>query len=111
MVKVKEISKNELRSIYSFDKIQKFWESARGFMKDLDMDCLHADNFGKKLDAQEQAIGDLKINKIKDFRNSLTTDDGEKIDFIFADKKVFLISCYKKDKQQKFAKLINKHFE
>ena len=97
--------------MYSFDKTQEFWEKTGMFLKDLDMDCFYTDNFGKKLNAQDEAIEDLKINKIKDFRDSFTTHDGETIDFIFADKKIFLVIGYKKDKQQKFVKMIDKHFE
>lgn len=105
-MKIKEVSKDERRSVYSFDKTPDFWKKSRIFLKKAKVYEFFADTFGNKLDAQDRIIGERDISKIKDERNSFECDDKSDIDFIFGDKKVFLIISYKKDLQNKFSKLV-----
>jgi hypothetical protein len=105
------ISKGKVRSIYSINKTNQFWEKARKFLIMAGVFQSYPENFGWHLDNHEEKTKEKDIFEVKDTRESFTSsDEKDSIDFIFGEKKIFVIISYKKDRQQKYSKLIFESF-
>ena len=103
-MEILSISKTDKRSIYSVSKKQAFWKKARELINKLGYKGIVADIFGKSRDNPNSA--DKKISTIKDRGEGFEINKNLQVDFIFGDKKIFIILTYKKDLQKKVSKII-----
>lgn len=107
-MKIIYVSKNKRRSIYSVDKKQEFWNSARELLKKFSADKFYLGCFGYEDDEMRT---DKDISKIKDINVGSFLGEGFSVDFIAGESKVFIIFSYEKDLQQKISEIIYSVFE
>jgi hypothetical protein len=113
-IKLLAVHKNEQRSEYVFPREQKLFSIIRDILPKLGFkdNSHHITWFGRPVDKRGESVLD-KEESIKDkFYNeriSNFSNEDYSIDIIFFSKKVVLIFNYKKDRQQKIAKIIGEY--
>jgi len=114
-LKLLEISKFPHRSLYAFPREQKLFGIIREILFKLEFEdgpTMEIESFGRPEDDRGEKIlnEEYKIEnkfyneKIIDFAN-----ENYSIDIVFFSKKVVLIFNYKKDQQQKIAKIMDEY--
>ena len=110
-LKLLGIKKSENYNYYIFPKEQKFFEIVRAILKDIGYPVIEWKGYGRPVDKKFREPIFSKEEKIEEYVDKMQNfgfKGKEHIEIIFGKDKVFLMIHTKKDKQQRFSKIIDK---